>query len=312
MKQEAPNRRQSEQSPLQALLARSRPLLLDGAVGSELSRRGVNTRLPLWSAHALLDSDGLKILTEIHQDYARAGADVLITNTFRTTVRALRRAGREKEWRQVNQRAVEAAREAAGAVRPRTCLVAGSVAPLEDCYRPDLVPPQDECLEEHRRQVELLGELGVDFLMIETMNSLREARAVLRAARQWGMEALVSLCPRPPEHLLSGESLPEVIPQLVEAGGATLQGLSLNCAPPQVLEQVYPSFAQLAEPLPHGLYAHLGEPDDVVGWKFLAHEDPRAYADWMKGRLAEGARIVGGCCGTTPEHIAALAQVLPS
>ncbi len=61
--------------------------------------------------------------------------------------------------------------------------------------------------------------------------------------------------------------------------------------------------------LPHGLYAHLGEPDDVTGWKLPERHEPERYADWMSRRLAEGARLVGGCCGTGPDHIAALARL---
>ncbi|HXH27440.1 MAG TPA: homocysteine S-methyltransferase family protein, partial [Candidatus Polarisedimenticolia bacterium] len=88
---------------LQARLARPRPLLIDGAVGTELQRRGVSTALPLWSAHALTTDAGLAVLLAIHRDYARAGAEVLVTNTFRTTSRSLERAGRGREWRELNR-----------------------------------------------------------------------------------------------------------------------------------------------------------------------------------------------------------------
>src|SRR3989442_795355 len=158
---------------LDSLLGRRRPVLIDGAVGTELARRGVDTTLPLWSARALFDDAGLEALTKIHTDYARAGAEILVTNTFRTTRRALGRAGKAGAWRETNRRAVESARAGAAASRPpartaarwagargRVCLVAGGIAPLEDCYRPDLVPPQAMCLEEHRLQVEMLAGLG--------------------------------------------------------------------------------------------------------------------------------------------------------
>jgi homocysteine S-methyltransferase len=302
---------------LAALLARRRPTLIDGAVGTELARRGVPTTLPLWSAHALVDDRGLETLRAIHLDYARAGAEVLVTNTFRTTARALRKGGREGDLPVLNRRAVEAARAAAESAGPRpgkagrrACLVAGSIAPLEYCYRPDLVPPQAECLAEHRRQVEMLAGLGVDFILIETMNLRREAEAALAAARGCGLDVLLSLCPRSPGHLLSGEPLEGAVPALVAAGGPRLRGVLLNCATPEVLEEVYPRFARLVEAtgLPAGLYAHLGEPDDVTGWTMPERHEPERYAAWMERRVAEGARLVGGCCGTTPDHIAALAR----
>ncbi len=298
-------------SRLSALLGSPRAVLLDGAVGTELARRGLRTELPLWSARALFDDLGLKTLTEIHQDYARAGAEILVTNTFRTTERALRKAGADDGWRLLNRRAVECARVGAAGAE-RTCLVAGGLAPLEDCYRPDLVPPQAECVAEHRRQAELLAGLGVDLIFVETMNSGREAEAALAAARETGLDVLLSLCPKPPGHLLSGEPLEAVVPRLVDAGGAGLCAVLLNCAPPEALQEIFPAFTTLAKDLPHGLYAHLGEPDEVTGWKLPRRHEPERYAGWMSRRLREGARLIGGCCGTGPDHIAALARLLGS
>jgi len=310
---------------LDSLLGRRRPLLLDGAVGTELARRGVDTTLPLWSARALFDGPGLETLTKIHEDYARAGAEILVTNTFRTTRRSLDRAGKDGAWREANRRAVECARAgaaAAGVVRPaastasrraangRVCLVAGGLAPLEDCYRPDLAPPRDACLDEHRLQAELLAGLGVDLIFIETMNCLREAEAALLAARDAGLPVLLSLCPREPRHLLSGEPLDEAVPRLTDLGGDALCAILLNCALPEVMERVFPATVALPPRLPHGLYAHLGEPDDVSGWRMPERHEPERYAHWMEKRIEEGARLVGGCCGTTPDHIAALARLL--
>jgi S-methylmethionine-dependent homocysteine/selenocysteine methylase len=293
------------------LLARPRPLLLDGATGTELSRRGVDTRLPLWSARALFDDGGLSTLTRIHEEYARAGAEVLVTNTFRTTLRSLERAGRSAGWRDANLKAVEGARAgAAAAAKGRACLVAGGLAPLEDCYRPDLVPDDAACLREHRRQVQLLAGLGVDLIFIETMNTGREAEAALAAAREVDLPILLSLCPTGPCNLLSGEPLAEIVPRLLDAGGERLRGILLNCAPPDALQRIFPRFEALAPSLAHGLYAHLGEPDDVSGWRLPEGHDPVAYASWMELRLEEGARLVGGCCGTTPDHIAELARLL--
>ena len=278
-------------------------------MGTELSRRGVPTTLPLWSAHAFVRAEWTAVLTRIHEDYVRAGAEILVTNTFRATRRALGRAGRGADWRAFNTLAVRCARDAASSA-PGPCLVAGGIAPLEDCYSPHLVPPEPECLAEHARQAELLASLGVDLIFIETMNSAREARAALVAAGDCGLDLLLSLCPKLPFHLLSGEPLEEVVPKLVDAGGATLRGILMNCAAPEVLETIFPRFLALAPELPHGLYAHLGERDDVTGWKLPERHEPELYAGWIARRVEEGARLVGGCCGTTPEHIAALNRAI--
>jgi S-methylmethionine-dependent homocysteine/selenocysteine methylase len=291
---------------LSSLLERPRPVLIDGAVGTELLRHGIRSTLPLWSAYALLSDEGVRVLEEIHASYARAGADILVTNTFRTTRRALERARRGSDWRSVNRLAVEAARTGASAARRRTCLVAGSIAPLEDCYSPELVPPKEDCLSEHRKQIELLAELGVDLILIETMNHPREAEAALSAAGEVGIDLLLSLCPTTPAHLLSGDRLADAVPRLMRTGGDRLRGVLLNCATPEILEEVYPCFTGLTSDRPHGLYAHLGEPNDTNGWTLPERHEPELHADWVVQRVGQGARLVGGCCGTTPEHIAAV------
>jgi S-methylmethionine-dependent homocysteine/selenocysteine methylase len=291
---------------LDTLLERPRPVLLDGATGTELLQRGVRTELPLWSAHALTDPEGLEVLSRIHADYARAGAEVLVTNTFRTNHRALMHAGLAEAWEDLNRRAVEVAREGASKAGSSRALVAGGLAPLEDCYRPELVPEEDACYREHYRQAELLARLGVDLIFVETMNSAREARAALRASVETGLDVLVSLCPAPPAHLLSGEALEDVVPVLINLGGENLKGVLLNCATPEVMEACYPKLIELAGSSPHGLYPHIGQSDDEVGWKLPMEGKPRPFAERLLSWVDEGARFVGGCCGTSPPHIEAL------
>ena len=304
---------------LRERLSGPRPVLLDGATGTELQRRGVDTGLPLWSAGALATAEGRETLTRIHADYARAGAEILSTNTFRTTPRALAKAGHQNRWALFNRYAVEAARAGAragggsstgtgGADGLSPVLVAGSIAPLEDCYSCDLVPDQADCLREHLRQVDLLARLGVDLILIETMNTRREALAAVLAVRAAGVDALLSLCPGRPDALLSGEPLADAIPRLLEASGGRVRGVLLNCATPEVLSVAAPVLADGAGDLPWGLYAHLGEPDPVTGWRLPGSHEPEAYAAWMADRVREGARLEGGCCGTTPDHIAAIAR----
>jgi S-methylmethionine-dependent homocysteine/selenocysteine methylase len=298
---------------LRRLLSGEGPLLLDGAVGTELQRRGWDVRLPLWSARALVDERGRALLAEVHGAYARAGAAVLTTNTFRTTRRALERAGLLNRWALLNRYAVEAARSGAGGSAGGTraeALVAGSIAPLEDCYTVEDVPTQADCLREHLMQADLLARLGVDLLLVETMNCGREARAAVLAARAVGLDALLSLCPGAPDALLSGEPLVERLPRLIDAGSGCIAGVLLNCATPGLLERAAPGLARLAGGLPWGVYAHLGEPDDRDGWRLPDDHQPEEYAAWGAERRREGAAILGGCCGTTPEHIACLARAV--
>src|SRR5262245_23627856 len=158
-------------------LALSRPILLDGATGTELNRRGVNTDLPLWSAGALLAAP--EVLGQVHADYARAGAEIITANTFRAHRRSLARGGQGYADRaaELVRVAVDLARASAQAVPGREVFVAGSQAPLVDCYSPELVPPQPECEREHAEMAQHLAAAGADLILVETMNTIREAVA---------------------------------------------------------------------------------------------------------------------------------------
>jgi S-methylmethionine-dependent homocysteine/selenocysteine methylase len=184
--------------------------------------------------------------------------------------------------------------------------VAGGLAPLEDCYSPELVPGYDVCYDEHRRQAELLTQLGVDLILIETMNCAREAKAAVRAAVETGADVVISLCPKPPAQLLSGEKLDEVVPEILDVGGENLKGVLLNCTTPEIMETCYPKLMALTGGIPHGVYPHIGEPDDTEGWRLPPEGEPEPFADRLLNWIDLGARFVGGCCGTTPKHIEAV------
>ena len=205
------------------------PILLDGATGTELTRRGVDTGLPLWSANALLTDEGTRILKQIHADYLAAGAEIITTNTFRTHVRALAPSGNGARAAELTQRAVEIARAAiAETPDEKMRFVAGSISTLEDCYRPDLVPPEDECRAEHSERIHHLIECGVDLLLLETFNTIREAVIAAKLATISGTPVIVSFVPNPAGKILSGESLTEAAHQLLPLG---IVALGVNCGP---------------------------------------------------------------------------------
>ncbi len=289
-------------------------LLLDGATGTELDRRGVDVSLPLWSARALLDAPG--VVRAIHEDYLDAGADLVTTNTFRTNRRTLAGAGLDTGGdggraaaRRLTRRAVDLARLARDGRRPEA-LVLGSVAPLEDCYRPDLAPPEETCRNEHGEMIDNLLEAGADLVLIETMNNLAESRAAMEAAESRGPGRwMASFCLRasgPPGVLLSGESLEELIGHL---SGARAAGI--NCVPAPAMEA---QVRWLRRRLPGDVgvlaYANIGHADAAGNWIATGAVDPAAYAAYARRWAEAGATIVGGCCGTTPAHIRAAAAAL--
>ncbi|MCS5637780.1 MAG: homocysteine S-methyltransferase family protein, partial [Myxococcota bacterium] len=160
--------RQEGAEALRARLARGPTLLLDGALGTELERRGCPAGLPLWSTHGLLEAP--ELVAEIHGDYARAGAEILTANTFRTQRRTLERSGASQgslgpRDAELTQQAVDLARRGAGCV-DRPIWVAGSAPPLEDCYRPDRVPEDRDLEREHSIHMENLANAGVDLVLI--------------------------------------------------------------------------------------------------------------------------------------------------
>ncbi len=287
-------------------LSNSPILLLDGATGTELNRRGVDTGLPLWSANAFLSDQGQAVLQAIHSDYLNAGADILTANTFRTHRRALAASGNADRALEFTRRAVEIARSAiASQPDEHKRFVAGSISTLEDCYRPDLVPGEAECRAEHSERVHHLLEAGVDLILIETMNSIREAAVAAKLAAISGTPVIVSFVCDPSGRILSGESLTEAARELLPLG---LAAIGVNCGPTPYLKQPLEELRAACGPdLPLIAYGNIGYADEVQGWVNTDAESPDAYCAYAAGWPA---RIIGGCCGTTPAHIHGLHAAL--
>jgi S-methylmethionine-dependent homocysteine/selenocysteine methylase len=198
---------------------------------------------------------------------------------------------------------VREAREAASG-RAR---VAGSMAPLEDCYRPDLRPPPAQAAREHLEHARALAEAGCDLLLVETVAAADEGLAAVAAAAATGLPVWVAAMATPRGTLLDGGHLGEFFRRAVAAGAsATL----INCTPPDGIDLTLPAAA--ASGVPFGAYAHLGEVDAAVPWGRAPDLSPDEYARRALRWIDRGATIVGGCCGTGPEHIRALAQAIAS
>jgi S-methylmethionine-dependent homocysteine/selenocysteine methylase len=280
-------------------LATGAPIVLDGATGTELERRGVDTRLPSWSAGALIEQP--ELVARIHADYVAVGCDVLTANTFRTQRRALSAGGGVPSAAELTQRAVALARRAAAAAKRRVYVV-GSAAPLEDCYRPDLVPDDAALAREHGEHAANLAEAGVDAILVETMNTIREAVAAARAARAAGRPLLVSFVCWDGARLLSGEPLADALRAVAPAEPLALL---VNCLPPSNVAACLTVLAAGAQRF--GAYANLGAPDDSAGLTRSEDCTPAEFAAEAESWRVAGAQIVGGCCGTTPEHLRAVA-----
>ena len=302
-------------------LERGGTVLLDGGVGTEVLRRGV-----YWRCHGIEQHP--EVVLQIHEDYIAAGAEAIRTNTFQLNRRAylnlfhglehMRRIGPkglEDKWAVLTRRAVELARDArkkAGMGSNRVA-IAGVISPLEHSFRPDLAPSEEDCRKEHAEIVDVLKASGVDFILLESMNNIREAGAACDVAHARGLPVWVSFVVRENARLLSKAPLADAA-KAVEAAGADV--VIVNCAP---LEDITAALSELAESSrrPVGAFAHIGR-YDPPSWKFGFYPrftgsdevSPAKYLEAALGWQRLGAQVIGGCCGTTPEHIRALRQGL--
>jgi len=302
-------------NPLEKAAASGRPLLLDAAMGTELARRGADTSPPLWSARALLRAP--EIVAAIHAGNVAAGADVLTANSFRLHARNLERepagflfdGGTERSVRELVRRAVSLAREAARTAGA-SVRVAGSLAPLEDCYRPDLVPDEDALAREHREMAGALAGAGCDLILVETMNAVRELLAATKAALATGLPVVASMVTDGEGRLLSGESLGEAARALLSLSPAPA-AIGVNCVPARAIGGDLARLRAMAPAFPLCVYANTGRALDEAAGLFTDPVTPEEYARLAGGWLAGGRiALLGSCCGTTAAHTAALRVLL--
>jgi 5-methyltetrahydrofolate--homocysteine methyltransferase len=287
-------------SSLATLLAEGRPLLADGATGTNLFAMGLSSGdcPELWNE---LHPDRIRAL---HQAFVDAGSDIVLTDSFGGNARRLALHGAEKRVREINRLAAQNARAVADGA-PRPVVVAGSVGPTGDIFAPLGPLTEDEAVDIFAEQIEGLRDGGADVVWIETMSAAEEARAAARAAARVGM--------------------PYSVTASFDTAGRTMMGV----APA--------SFAALADgfepkPLAYGANCGVGAADLLVSILAMSEADPdatliaKANAGVPQWHGAEihysgtpelmqtyaglavdcGASIVGGCCGNTPEHVAAI------
>jgi S-methylmethionine-dependent homocysteine/selenocysteine methylase len=292
-------------------LGRGETLILDGAIGTEILRRNVT-----WADHQLAERPDF--VRRIHEDYIHAGADVISTNSFQLCRRALYNHFRDAAHRRhIGARDLDSranrllaasvqlameARERTGAGRP--VAVAAAVTTLEWCFRPDLAPSAEQARHEYHEIFQVVAEAGADLVLLETVNSISEARVALEVAKALGLPCWVSFVPDERGLLFTGESLPQAVATLEPLGA---DAILLNCAPPSDIAAGLAELAPCAR-VPVGAYAHIGR-FDPPEWLFTDEYPPERYREVAARWKQMGGRILGGCCGTTPDHIATLATL---
>lgn len=286
------------QSKVAAFFARPR-VLLDGGVGTELKRRGVATPAPLWSAAATETAPDT--LRAIHAEFVTAAADVIFANTFRVNAGILARINRDSDGPRLTQTAVAIAREAA---QPdREILIAASLGPVADCYRPAETPNDESLREAHNKTAAWLATAKPDLVWLETMSTTREARIAAAAVHANGLPLAVSFILNEAGELLGGDPLADAVAAIREFAPVAI---GLNCMPPTGITRHLPALSDIVGSVPIAAYAHVDNRTPLPGWSFAENAEPTEYAAFAANWRRLGATIIGGCCGTTPAHIAVL------
>lgn len=285
-------------------------VVLDGGMATELERRGADLKDPLWSAKVLVeDPDAIR---GVHAAYFEAGADVAISASYQATFEGLagRGIGRDEAAR-LMRRSVELAREAANGRR----VVAASVGPYGAMlgngaeYTGDYDRDEDQLVEFHVPRIEALAEAEPDVFAVETIPSFVEAGALVRALeRVPEIPAWVSFSCRDGGHVCDGTPIATAVE--VVAAAPSVVAVGVNCTSPLHVERLVETISATTDK-PVVCYPNRGSFWDPMrkAWTDPPRQDARPPLRPLAWKEA-GASMIGGCCGTTPEDIAAIAQAL--
>jgi len=285
-------------------LADQRPVLGDGGMGTMLQMHGLTSG----ECPEAWNLDKPEAVAATHQAYASAGCDFITTNTFGANPIKLSRHGLDSRIEEMIARGVELARGAAG----DGCMVAGSVGPTGGLLEPYGELPSSEVSAAFEISARLLEKAGVDFFIVETMIDLNEALLAARAVREASDKPLVSTMAFTKGargiRTVMGTS-PEQAAQGLEKAGANIIGTNCCSGMEEAAEIMTEIVAATGLPTIAQPNAGLPVPE---GDKVIYPESPEAMADGLENLLEIGVRIVGGCCGTTPDHLARMGSVLKS
>ncbi len=281
-----------------------RVYLADGAIGTELQKRGLEpgTIGESWNA------DHPEAVQSVHRDYVSSGARIVTTNSFSANRHSLCRYSLERRVEELNRRASAIAREAAG----DDVLVLGSIGPFGDFLAPLGTTEPSEVKHWFLEQSRALLEGGADGIVVETMAALDEADVAVRAAREAGAPIVVGLMTfnknKGGYRTMMGATPPQCAKALLEAGADVIGS---NCG----VELSIADYAEIVRQMrsctdkPIEIRPNAGQPE-LAGTKVVYKQAPEIMAQEVTELAAAGANIIGGCCGTSPEHIRRFGQRL--
>ena len=281
-------------------LVKKDPVLLDGATGTNLQKAG----MPVGVCPEQWILENSEVLIDLQKRYVEAGTDILFAPTFTASRIKLKEYGLEDHLEEMNRKLVALSKEAA---KGTNALVAGDLTmtgeqlyPLGDLMFEDLV-------DVYKEQAKIIAEAGADLFVVETMMSLQECRAAVLAIREvCDLPVMVSLTYNEDGRTLYGTD-PVTAVVVMQSLGADAVGMNCSTGPEAMLEPIakmaeYAAIPLLAKP-------NAGMPELIDG-QTVFNVEPEEFAEVGKKLVEEGAAIIGGCCGTTPEHIRALKEAV--
>ncbi len=292
-------------------------IVLDGATGTELQRRGAPMDQAAWCARATLTHHDL--LRQLHEDYIRAGAQVVTANTFASSRRMLEPAGLGDAVAEINSKAVHVALEARDrAAADHPVAVAGSLSTMQPMLPgtgeadPGFVPTDREAKATYGELAGLLAEAGADMILMEMMCDIQQAGHALEAAVATGLPVWVGFSVqteaggRLTMHGHDDLDFAEVIDPVMRIGGS-VAGV-MHSYPEETTAALEILFRHWSGPV--SAYPESGY-FEMPDWRFVDVVPPETFAEQTRRWVESGVQIVGGCCGIGPEHIEAMTARLP-
>ncbi|MGH7632451.1 MAG: homocysteine S-methyltransferase family protein, partial [Gemmatimonadaceae bacterium] len=275
-----------------------RIIIFDGAMGTMLYAKGVFIN----QCYDELNVRAPELVRDVHHAYTKAGAEVLETNSFGANRLKLAPYGLEERVEELNRAAARIARDTAG----QGVLVAGAVGPLGVRLEPFGPVGRDEARGLFRDQMSALRDGGVDLFILETFSDLDEIEQAVRAARD--VDAALPVIAQMtigPDGLTPYGATPEDVAHALDAAGADIIGLNCSVGPQTILEAIERMAAVTRRKL--SAQPNAGMPRDVGG-RTMYMASPEYVANYGRHLIQAGAKVLGGCCGTTPDHIKALVE----
>ena len=308
-----------DNNPIKPILEQKKHMIIDGALASELQRRGCDLNDSLWSAKVLIEQP--ELIQQVHYDYFKAGADCAITASYQATPMGFAQKGIElEESIKLIKTSVKLAQQAKmqylnDIKQDKALFIAGSVGPYGAYlangseYTGDYQLSESEFIAFHKDRVTALIDAGVDILACETMPSFLEIKALVKLIQQFPMvNCWFSLTLKDQQHISDGTPLTEVIEYLNSI--EQIVSVGINCI---ALEKVTPALEVLSKltSKPLIVYPNSGEEYDPTTKQWHKnHHHNCTFANQLDTWIKLGAKLIGGCCQTTPEDIVEIHQLL--